>query len=136
MRVRAVVLLLLSAVLLLGACDDSRGRIDPGDPTTPAGSTATAAPSTASSASEAPAPTTSLSRVPRLFDPQSMQQSVQQVLSQAYGIEGVESVSCPAGQRVEVGTTFDCSARIDGEQKLVAITVRTADGRYEVGRPR
>ena len=59
-----------------------------------------------------------------------------------YGIADVSNVSCPADQSVVKGTTFDCTADIDGESKTVTITV-TGDekndaekGNYTVGLPR
>lgn len=48
----------------------------------------------------------------------------------------VGAVSCPAGQPVEVGHRFSCTASIDGVQRDVTVTVRTAGGEYAVAAPR
>ncbi|MPZ65386.1 MAG: DUF4333 domain-containing protein [Pseudonocardiaceae bacterium] len=68
------------------------------------------------------------------FDELAVQRGVAQVLTDSGYI--VVLVSCPAGQPVEVGHSFDCRASIDGQQRDVTITVRTSGGEYEVGAPR
>ena len=51
------------------------------------------------------------------------------------------NVVCPADQSVEQGTTFNCTATIDGASKTVPITVTGDDskdserGQYQVGLP-
>ncbi|WP_187352083.1 DUF4333 domain-containing protein [Allosaccharopolyspora coralli] len=70
------------------------------------------------------------------FDAQAVQQGVRQTFEGAYGISGVESVTCPSGQRVEPGATFDCEATVAGSTLTVTITVKDRDGTYEVGHPR
>ncbi|WP_146240018.1 DUF4333 domain-containing protein [Prauserella flavalba] len=137
MRVRAVLLVMMAgAALLLGACD-SGGE----EPATPAESSETSATSEAASSSEAAtstavSTTTSLAPVTKVFDAEAMQASVQQILTQSYRVEGVERVTCPPDQPVEVGLTFDCTAVIAGEPKRVQITVKSEDDEYEVGYPR
>ncbi len=69
------------------------------------------------------------------LDNNAVAQGVQKVLKDSYGIDDVQSVSCPAGQKVTVGHTFDCSLKVGGEQKTVTIKVTKDDGTYEVGRP-
>lgn len=131
MRLPAVLLLLSSsAVVVLGGCgsgDD--GRIPPPSAgslpvvTEPATTTATAVTDTG------------LAPVPKMFNPDTMREDVRRVLTDGYAIDGVDSVTCPAGQPVEDGTTFDCTALIDGENRQVPITVQGDDGKYEVGYP-
>ncbi|HVV14783.1 DUF4333 domain-containing protein [Amycolatopsis sp.] len=71
---------------------------------------------------------------------------VKQVLSQSAVQDGVKSmlsqygktpsaVSCPADQEVKAGTTFTCTATIDGQQQQITVTVLDSDGKYQVGRP-
>ena len=52
-----------------------------------------------------------------------------------YGTTGVSSVTCPADQPVKTGTTFDCTATINGAPKTVHIIVKDDSGKYEVGVP-
>jgi hypothetical protein len=35
-----------------------------------------------------------------------------------------------------VGNSFTCIVTVDSQQRQVPITVKTADGKYEVGQPR
>lgn len=69
------------------------------------------------------------------LDNKAVQTGVQKVLKDSYGIEDVQDVSCPSGQKVEVDQTFDCSLKVGGENKKVTIKVTKDDGTYEVGRP-
>ncbi|RMI32314.1 DUF4333 domain-containing protein [Nocardia stercoris] len=69
------------------------------------------------------------------LDDHAVAQGVQKVLKDSYGIDDVQSVSCPSGQKVTVGNTFTCSLKVGGEQKTVTIKVTKDDGTYEVGRP-
>jgi len=70
------------------------------------------------------------------FDNKSVQSGVQQILTENYGIEKITGVSCPAGQEVKTGRTFDCTVTIDNQQKTVTITVKTDGGDYEVSQPK
>ena len=70
------------------------------------------------------------------FDNSAVERGVQSILTENYGIENVTAVSCPAGQEVKTGNTFDCTATIDNQQKTVTVTVKTDDGEYEVGQPK
>lgn len=70
------------------------------------------------------------------FDQVAVQDGVKKILTEDYKIENVGEVSCPAGQEVEPGATFTCSASIDGQPRQVTITVKTDEGEYEVGQPR
>ncbi|WP_227982440.1 DUF4333 domain-containing protein [Nocardia spumae] len=69
------------------------------------------------------------------LDNKAVQDGVQKVLKDSYGIDDVESVSCPSGQKVSVGGTFDCTLEVGGEQKKVTVKITKDDGTYEVGRP-
>ena len=52
-----------------------------------------------------------------------------------YSATGVTGVSCPADQPVKTGTTFNCTATINGAPKTVTIRVKDDKGTYEVGVP-
>ncbi|MDN2500561.1 DUF4333 domain-containing protein, partial [Nocardia nova] len=69
------------------------------------------------------------------LDNKAVQDGVQKVLKDSYGIDDVQNVSCPSGQKVEVGGTFDCTLKVGGEQKKVTVKITKDDGTYEVGRP-
>lgn len=69
-----------------------------------------------------------------VFDEWAVQQGVARVLTDSG--YSVGAVSCPGGQPVEVGHRFSCRASIDGGQRDVTITVRTAGGEYEISAPR
>ncbi|MCM6775466.1 DUF4333 domain-containing protein [Nocardia sp. CDC159] len=69
------------------------------------------------------------------LDNKAVQDGVQKVLKDSYGIDDVQDVSCPSGQKVEVGKTFDCSLKVGGEAKKVTVKITKDDGTYEVGRP-
>jgi hypothetical protein len=71
----------------------------------------------------------------RVLDPAAVQTGVQKVLTNDYGLTGVDRVICGDGNRVVAGTTFDCRATVDGKQVTVPIRVTTDAGDYEVGRP-
>ncbi|MGH3566639.1 MAG: DUF4333 domain-containing protein [Pseudonocardia sp.] len=73
--------------------------------------------------------------VSRVFDRAALQQGVQQMLTENYGIAGVESVTCEAGVEVVAGESFECAAVVEGEDVTVPIRITSADGDYEVGRP-
>ncbi|WP_019813235.1 DUF4333 domain-containing protein [Saccharomonospora saliphila] len=130
--------------LLLGACGgegDEPGVTVPslGDTSTP-GTTSTpddtGPPSTGPSGpGHADDDTTGPSPVSKVFDADTMRESVRSVLTGSYELDGVERVDCPSGRPVEAGTTFDCTAVVDGQTRRVPITVSDDDGRYEVGYP-
>lgn len=126
-------------LLLLGACDgggdgDKGDRGEPGagaPESTGSRPSGTGEPSVASGEGTG----TGVAPVTRVFDPETMRESVLDVLEEGYRVTDVEDVTCPADQPVEVGTTFDCTARIAGEDVPVPITVKTEEGQYEVGQP-
>ncbi|MFF0610411.1 DUF4333 domain-containing protein [Nocardia tengchongensis] len=69
------------------------------------------------------------------LDNSAVQSGVQKVLKDTYGIDDVQDVKCPSGQKVEVDKTFDCTLKVGGENKKVTIKITKDDGTYEVGRP-
>ncbi|MFR9750006.1 DUF4333 domain-containing protein [Nocardia sp. 004] len=69
------------------------------------------------------------------LDQAAVQDGVQKVLSDSYGIQDVSDVSCPAGQQVTIDATFECTVKVGGEDKKVSIKITKEDGTYEVGRP-
>ncbi|WP_199442024.1 DUF4333 domain-containing protein [Umezawaea beigongshangensis] len=71
----------------------------------------------------------------KVFDTTSVQNGVVSILKNDYKIDDVESATCPAEQEVKPGATFECTAKVGGEDKKVKITVKTDDGEYEVGQP-
>ena len=70
----------------------------------------------------------------KVFDQNALQSGVQGVLTNSYG-QKVDSVSCPAQQKVRSGSTFTCQATVAGKQQAVTITVKDDGGTYEVARP-
>ncbi|WP_194813687.1 DUF4333 domain-containing protein [Nocardia sp. XZ_19_385] len=73
--------------------------------------------------------------VPDNLDPVAVQQGIAEVLGDSYGIAAVKDVKCPAELPVVVGSSYECSVKIDGLKKTVAVTVTDHDGTYEVSRP-
>lgn len=69
------------------------------------------------------------------LDRNAVQNGVQKVLSESYGIEDISDVTCPSGQQVQVDATFTCELKVGGEAKTVNIKITKEDGTYEVGRP-
>ncbi|NYI92076.1 hypothetical protein HNR02_005451 [Amycolatopsis endophytica] len=118
---RAVVLLAIAALLVSG-CDSEA----------PAPPVPTSHPVTATSAAGT---TASLTPARRVFDPAHVQDGVWRVLTESYLITAVGEVSCPGGEDVVAGRIFECTVDIAGEKKKVTITVRDADGGYEVSQP-
>jgi len=70
------------------------------------------------------------------FDNNAVQGGVRKILTDNYGIDKLSNVSCPAGQEVKVGKTFDCTVTIDNQQRTVTITVKSGGGDYEVSQPK
>lgn len=73
--------------------------------------------------------------VTRVFDKVAVQQGVQRVLTESYGIPAVGSVTCGENIEVIVGASFDCEAIVDSETVSVPVRVTSNDGNYEVGMP-
>ncbi|MBM0232299.1 DUF4333 domain-containing protein [Micromonospora sp. STR1_7] len=70
----------------------------------------------------------------KVFDTAALQQGVLTVLRDDYQLDA-NNVACPTGQSVTVGSRFSCSAQVAGLPKTVSVTVKSPDGRFEVGRP-
>jgi hypothetical protein len=70
----------------------------------------------------------------KTFDQTALQSGVQGILTSSYG-QKVDSVTCPAAQKVETGSTFTCQASIGGKNTAVTVTVKDSGGTYEVARP-
>ena len=73
--------------------------------------------------------------VTKVFDNAEVQKGVVSILKDEYKIPDVESASCNGEHQVKVGATFDCTVQVGGNEKKVKVTVKTADGEYEVGQP-
>ncbi|GAB2631138.1 DUF4333 domain-containing protein [Nocardia goodfellowii] len=73
--------------------------------------------------------------VPDNLDPVAVQRGIVEVLSESYGLAAIKDVKCPEELPVVVGSSYECSLRIDGLKKTVAVTVTDQDGTYEVSRP-
>ncbi|MBP2336966.1 DUF4333 domain-containing protein [Saccharothrix coeruleofusca] len=71
----------------------------------------------------------------KVFDNTAVQNGIVQVLKDDYKIADVESASCTGEHEVKPNTTFDCTVKVGDKDKKVKITVKTADGEYEVGQP-
>jgi hypothetical protein len=65
----------------------------------------------------------------------SLQDGVSQVLKESYGEQDVKNVSCPSGQPIKAGTTFDCSAQVAGRPKQITVRVLNDSPEFEVGAP-
>ncbi|MFD4636547.1 DUF4333 domain-containing protein [Lentzea sp. NPDC058436] len=70
-----------------------------------------------------------------VFMTDAVEYGVGQVLTDEYKISDVGRVTCPESQDVEPGRTFICAVAVGGVDRSVKITVKTADGEYEVGQP-
>lgn len=70
----------------------------------------------------------------KVFDQSALQDGVTTILKNDYKLN-VTAVSCPSGQDVSAGSTFTCTATIDGQPKQVQITVKDSSGTYEVAQP-
>jgi len=75
----------------------------------------------------------------KVFDERQVTQGVTNVLTgtppNGYGLSGVTDVSCPSGQPVTAGTSFQCTLKQNGSAKSVTVVVKDADGLYEVNPP-
>ena len=75
----------------------------------------------------------------KVFDERQVSQGVTNVLTGApptgYGLSGVGDVSCPAGEQVKAGTSFQCTLKVSGADRTVTVTVKDDQGTYEVSPP-
>lgn len=69
------------------------------------------------------------------LDQAAAQAGVEKIVTQSYGAEQVEGVTCPAGQEVIKGESFECELTVDGTMKKVTVTFTDDEGTYEVSRP-
>lgn len=132
MRDRAVTgVAVLALAALIAGCETEQGEDPRTDP-----STSASHPSMSSSVPPAITPTTTLTPAPQQFDHAAMQDAVHKVLTEYHRVEGLGKVICPPNRPVKKGTTFTCTASIDGTEKKVPIKVTTDDGDYKVGAPK
>ncbi|MDH6678758.1 hypothetical protein M2284_002971 [Rhodococcus sp. LBL1] len=71
----------------------------------------------------------------KTLDQTAAQKGVEQIVTESYGARSVSGVSCPSGQKVEQGASFECSLTVDGTPKKVTVTFTDNEGTYEVSRP-
>ncbi|WP_430332485.1 DUF4333 domain-containing protein [Rhodococcus sp. ACT016] len=71
----------------------------------------------------------------KTLDQNAAQKGVEQIVTESYGARSVSNVSCPSGQKVEQGSSFQCSLTVDGTPKTVTVTFTDNEGTYEVSRP-
>lgn len=71
----------------------------------------------------------------KTLDEQAAQRGVEQIVTESYGARSVTGVSCPSGQKVEKGASFECTLTVDGSPKSVKVTFTDDEGTYEVSRP-
>jgi len=71
----------------------------------------------------------------KTLDQNAAEKGVEQIVTESYGARAVTNVSCPSGQKVEQGSSFECSLNVDGTPKKVTVTFTDNDGTYEVSRP-
>lgn len=71
----------------------------------------------------------------KTLDQAAAQKGVEQIVTQSYGARSVSDVSCPSGQEVAEGNSFQCSLTVDGTPKKVTVTFTDNDGKYSVSRP-
>lgn len=71
----------------------------------------------------------------KVFNEDSVEQGVVQILKDDYKISGVGQATCPADQLVAPGVSFICIVEVGGADKSVKVIVKSDDGEYEVGQP-
>lgn len=71
----------------------------------------------------------------KTLDEKAAQRGVEQIVTESYGARSVTGVSCPSGQKVEKGASFECTLTVDGSPKSVKVTFTDDEGTYEVSRP-
>ncbi|MCK2242917.1 MULTISPECIES: DUF4333 domain-containing protein [unclassified Crossiella] len=72
----------------------------------------------------------------KVFDENAVQEGVKKILVEKYNVQKVENATCPSGQAVTQGSTFDCKVKIDGKDKTVTVTVKNSNAVYEVSLPK
>ncbi len=85
----------------------------------------------------APRPSPFQSR--KVFDHTKVEMGVAKILTDyppnGYGLTAVSAVSCPADQPVVIGSIFTCTLTVGGLLRAATLTVKDADGKYEVAPP-
>ena len=75
----------------------------------------------------------------KVFDEQQVSQGVTDILTgnppSGYGLTDVTDVTCPSGQPVQAGTSFQCTLKLDGESTTVTVRVQDDNGLYQVDPP-
>ncbi|MCE7003428.1 DUF4333 domain-containing protein [Kibdelosporangium philippinense] len=72
----------------------------------------------------------------KVLDKNAVQNGVVKILGERYG-DTATDVVCPADQEVKVGNTFDCTLKVDGDDRKVTITIKSEDkAEYEVSQPK
>ena len=135
-------------LLLLAACSTTGGvgaRVSgaPGVTTTISGPVATVLSTVVTTVTETTTVTVEVTHPftfgIRTLDHVKVEAGVTRILTDpapnGYGLEGVSGVSCPADQPVKVDAKFTCTGTVNGTQKQIVITVKDADGKYEVAPP-
>lgn len=91
----------------------------------------------AATAMTAPRPSPILGR--KVFDHWKVETGVTKILTDnppnGYGLTAVSAVSCPADQPVVIGSIFTCTLTVGGLLRAATLTVKDADGKYEVAPP-
>lgn len=72
----------------------------------------------------------------KTLDRSAAESGVEEIVTGTYGSAGVTDVSCPDGQKVAKGNSFDCSLNVGGISRTVTLTFTDDNGTYEVSRPR
>lgn len=70
-----------------------------------------------------------------MLDNAATERSVEQILTESYGLSDVSSVQCPEAQVVAEGETFECTFVAGGANQKVTVTFTDDVGAYEVSRP-
>ena len=72
---------------------------------------------------------------PKKLSQQGAQDGVTQILTKNYQVTKVSNVSCPDGERVKKGESFECRVTVEGRQQKVTVTFVDNKGGFEVGPP-
>jgi hypothetical protein len=138
LRVAIVGMFSVAGVVLAGCSSGSPSRgvqvpsVDPPSSAPPSVSIGTPTSTSTGDGS----PTSVVPPVPKVLDSAAVRDGVRRVLTESFKLTGVQDVSCPPGEPVAVGTSFDCDATVAGKPRTVTITVKTAEGQYEVAAPK
>ncbi|KZF13035.1 hypothetical protein A2J03_15645 [Rhodococcus sp. EPR-157] len=70
------------------------------------------------------------------LDRAAAESGVEEIVTGTYGASSVSDVSCPDGEKIEEGASFECTLQVDGFDRTVTLTFTDDNGTYEVSRPR